>query len=391
LIVSISTSTLAEFAAEVELDEVVLREPDLLAASDSGRDAVGGQDPEPVEPERVATPPPSPWLAASSVVTCDEAIRPAVDALLGAVYLAQDLEEAQRILPDLPPGAMVVTRAGEVLRHSGAVTVGGGAGGGVGLLTREREWRELPAQLAAAGLRASHIETARDREARHQADLERERAALLKSVDDLGKRARSRTQEREVLARAAERLDQQINWQAALVKQTQTELDAVSDKDAALAAELETLSAQQQAAEEDIRAAEARLVALPLEELTAQVSQLKTSAAVAGQAAQGQQAIVRNERNALAQIDSQITLRGTRAAQLAREWAELEAKLAAQHARAVEFSGQVTEMDAQLQPAQAELGRLEASSKIETQERAARKSCTSRRASQLGRAGSGPP
>jgi chromosome segregation protein len=361
-------------AAELELEDVVLYEPDAQVAEAIHAEIVSVvQDPEPVRPERVAGPPSSPWLAASSVVTCDEAIRPAVDALLGNVYLVQDMAEGQRSLPDLPPGARVVTRAGEVLHHSGAMTVGGGTGGGAGLLTREREWRELPAQLAAAQQRATQIETARDHEAKHQADLEREQAALLKSADDLAKRARSRTQERDVLVRAAERLDQQINWQAALVKQTQGELGAVAEKDQALAAELLALSAQQQTADDDIRAAEARLAALPVEELTSQLSQLKTSAAVASQAAQSQQAIVRNERSVLSQIDSQIAARGARAAQLGRESAELEERLGAQHAKQAEFSGQVIEMDALLQPAQAELGRLEAEQQIvEAQEHTAR-------------------
>jgi chromosome segregation protein len=289
------------------------------------------------------------------------------------VYLAEDLAGAQRTLIELPPGAAVVTRAGEVLRHSGAVTAGVASGAGAGLLSREREWRELPAQMAVAQQHASRIEAASDHEAAQQSALERDRAAIQRNVDDLGKRVRSRTQERDVLARAAERLDQQIAFQARLIQQSQSEIDSLVEKDGALAAELESLAAQHQAAESEIKSADGRLAALPLEGLTAQLAQLRTSIAVASQAAQGQQAIVRNERNALAQVDSQIAARTSRAAQLVREAAELESRLAAQQAQAADASGKVAEVDAQLQPAQVELRRLEVEQQaIEDQEHTAR-------------------
>jgi chromosome segregation protein len=206
-----------------------------------------------------------------------------------------------------------------------------------------------------------------------QTALERERATILSGLDEPARRIRSRTQERDVLARAADRLDQQIKWQAALVKQAQSELDALADKDAAHAAELDTLSTQQSAADQDILNADARLAALPLEELAAQVTQLQTASAVASQAVQGQQAIVRNERSTLAQLDAQIAARSTRAAQLSRESTALEVQLKTQREKETEFAGRVAEMDAQLQPAQAQLAKLEAEQQfIEGQERTAR-------------------
>ncbi len=313
---------------------------------------------------------------ASSIVTCDDAIRSAIEALLGDVALADDLTAAHKLLPDLPPGMRIVTRGGEVLRHSGSVTVGAAdasGAGSTGLLSREREWRELASQVAAAHQRTAQVEAARDHEAARQTALERERAGILKSLDELSRHTRSRTQERDVLARAAERLDQQITWQTTLVKQTQSELDQLLEKDEALAAELFTLTARQTEAESDIRVADAKLAALPLQELDAQVTQIKTFSAVAGQAAQGQQAIVRNERNALTQVETQIAGRTARAAQSSRESVELETKLQAQQIRAGEFAAQIAELDTRLQPAQAELARLEAEQQILVgQERTAR-------------------
>ena len=351
------SALLTDFAAGPKLDDILLS------------DLTGEHFP-------VSTSSPESLPFAASVVTRDEAIRPAIEALLGDVLLADDLAQAQRLLPQLPPGARIVTRAGEVVRHSGAATVGGADASGagtLGLLAREREWRDLPAQLAAAQQRVSNIEAARGRQAARQAALERERATILSGLDEVARRVRSRSQERDVLGRAAERLDQQIKWQEALVKQTQAELDALADKDTGLAAELLSLAEQQQTAEQGILSADAQLAALPLEELAAQVTQLQTAAAVAGQAAQGQQTLVRNERGTLSQLDAQIAARSARAGQLGRESAALESQLEAQRAGAAESFGQIAELDTQLQPAQAQLARLEAEQQmIESQERTAR-------------------
>jgi len=355
-ILNIQPMSLEEFAADIELDDILLYEPPVEQVASI-----------PLPPR-----PPASQCPASSVVTCDSAIRPAVDALLGNVFLAQDLAEAQRVLLDLAPGAMVVTRAGEVLRPSGVMTVGA-SGAATGLLAREREWRELPAQMAVAQQRVAQLEAAYDHQVARQTALERERSAILSSLDDLSKRIRSRTQERDVLTRAAERLDQQIAFQVKLIQQSQSEIDTLTERDQALSAELESLAAQQQAAEDEIRTADEKLAALPLEELTAQVTQLNTAAAVASQAVQGQQAIVRNEQSALAQMEAQIAARAARGAQLARESAALESQLEAQQMHAAEFDRKIAELDAQLQPAQAELARLEAEQQItEGRESAAR-------------------
>jgi chromosome segregation protein len=353
----------AEFNADIELDDILSIEQDASLPAKNSMDSKSvGQI--------------SSLPYASSIVACDDAIRPAVKALLGDALLADDLTTAYRLLPDLPPGLRIVTRAGEVLRHSGSVTVGatnGGGAGSTGLLSREREWRELASQVAAAQQHTAQVEAARDREAGRQAMLERERAGILRSLDELSRHTRSRTQERDVLARAAERLDQQITWQTTLIQQTQSELDQLLEKDQALAAELQVLTAKQTEAETEIRAADTRFAALPLEEISAQVTQIKTSAAVASQAVQGQQAIAHNERNALAQVESQIAGRTARAAQLSRESIELEADLEAQQARATEFTAQIAELDMRLRPAESELARLEAEQQILVeQERTAR-------------------
>jgi len=96
-------------------------------------------------------------LRASDVITCDECVRPAVEAVLGRLVLCADVQAARALLLDMPPGSRCVTAQGIVLRSDGALSVGqGGAGGG--LLADERVRRELPVQIEQAHERGREIE-----------------------------------------------------------------------------------------------------------------------------------------------------------------------------------------------------------------------------------------
>ncbi|MCK4315079.1 MAG: hypothetical protein KAX24_04845, partial [Anaerolineae bacterium] len=95
-------------------------------------------------------------LRAADVVTCDESVRPAVETMLGAVALCEDLPAAQALLPDMPPGSRCVTSTGIVLRAEGALSVGQAGVGGV--LADERARRELPTRLEETRHRCQEIE-----------------------------------------------------------------------------------------------------------------------------------------------------------------------------------------------------------------------------------------
>ena len=95
-------------------------------------------------------------LRAADVVTCDESVRPAVETMLGAVALCEDLPAAQVLLPNMPPGSRCVTSTGIVLRAEGALSVGGAGVGGV--LADERARRELPTRLEGTHQRCQEIE-----------------------------------------------------------------------------------------------------------------------------------------------------------------------------------------------------------------------------------------
>ncbi len=132
---------------------------------------------------------PSGAVGAADVVTCDENVRPAVEAILGAVALCDELEAARALLPAMPPGGRCVTTAGVVLRADGALSIGRVKIGGV--LADERARRELPAQLEETRRRCRELE--------QQEQAERERIAALEA--ELEGVARQAAEAREEAAR----------------------------------------------------------------------------------------------------------------------------------------------------------------------------------------------
>jgi chromosome segregation protein len=93
---------------------------------------------------------------AASLVTFAPQHRIIADALLGRTVVVDDLPAARRALRSLPGGWTTVTLGGEIARSGGSVT-GGSAVRENGMLTRERELRELPAIIERL---STEIETA---------------------------------------------------------------------------------------------------------------------------------------------------------------------------------------------------------------------------------------
>lgn len=94
-------------------------------------------------------------LLASSVVSCDERLRQAVETVLGATVLVDDLETARAVARTLPAGARCVTRAGEIVSAEGLVLLGRE---GRGTLTQLRALRELPDRLKQTQQERERIE-----------------------------------------------------------------------------------------------------------------------------------------------------------------------------------------------------------------------------------------
>lgn len=94
---------------------------------------------------------------ASELVTCDAAHRPVIDSLLGRVVVVEDLDTSLK-LAKTSGWSRMVTREGEVVHASGAVTGGNSSRQSSGLVQRQAELAKLTKDLDALDRR---IETLR--------------------------------------------------------------------------------------------------------------------------------------------------------------------------------------------------------------------------------------
>jgi chromosome segregation protein len=307
-------------------------------------------------------------------VTCEPALQAAIQHLLANVIVvdAHTLDDVQRLRAQLPAGYHIATRRGEVLHANGVITLGRAAGSS-DLLSREREWRGLPAQIDQA---AAHTTTAGER---HQAALksietltERHSALIAQTRSAAASIAAVETQ-RHSVDRQIEDVQRALDWKRGLIAQIDAELTTLDERDAALQAEERHLHDDLAAYLERTAQLDAQLTQLPLDELTAHVTALQAEASVAEQLRRGQANVVASYTAALDQLRAQLTGRANRLTQIVAEREAIEAQLVDLRARAGGLAAQVATLTTQIEPAEAALHELEADqNRLETDERAAR-------------------
>ena len=182
---------------------------------------------------------------------------PAVAALLGNVYLVDDLAAA--LAAPVVPGVLYVTPEGVRVRDGGVVRVGHGGGQAAGALERKRRIRELAglepdlsavfdraqAQVAEA---TEAIEAARGAEGRVAGDISRlegERSSLL---SEIGRLEHSLSQALADKSQLAKRREQT----AAAVREAQPRLDELTAQRDEARARLEELAAAADAANDEL-------------------------------------------------------------------------------------------------------------------------------------------
>ena len=262
-----------------------------------------------LRPPQPLRPPSLPGLLglASDLVSAQEALAPAVQLLLNRTLVVEDLATGRHAFERLQGGFQIVTRAGEIIRSTGAVTGGASRGWEKGLLAREGEWRRLPDELkdahkatesARRDLERLHKEqeatlaalSAAEEDARHLArkiqalqnqqseeetriqTLERERAWHLAQKEAL-------EAQRQQWATSLQQVEREVQAGQEVLEYLESqlaELQATSREDAILdlSQKVSFLQAQRQVIEGD-RSATTRIVEALQQELTSLNAQLK--------------------------------------------------------------------------------------------------------------------
>ena len=247
-----------EAALGDDLQAVVVERASIAEQVRSIVEAAGGRVTLlPLDGLRPPSPLPAGALRAADAVTCagdadklrlyGERVRPAVETVLGAVALCEDLAAAQALLPGMPPGSRCVTATGLVLRADGALSVGQVEGGGLtddGILADARARRELAARVEQAQRRAQEIEERQRAEAGQVAALEARLQELAREAAAAGAEAARVERERLGPARTeAAVVEEALRSHRAALQREETLLERLEAQVAALhqqAGELES-------------------------------------------------------------------------------------------------------------------------------------------------------
>lgn len=347
--------------AEADLQQAL----DWLDGSDAGRAALLPLDHlRPAEPLTIGADADVLGVA-STLVSADADLRPALEAVLGHTLVVRDTRAARRVLPELPRGALAVTLRGEVFYAAGPVLAGRDSSAGT--LRRRRERSELNERIALISQERQAAEAAqRATEAELEAQRQ-QRAALeaqrLQAQAEAASAAAAQLEHRLVV----ERLERDLQSIAQQIEQADADLQVAEDEHRRLAQELTDLQSEQSRVQSELDAAASELQRWTTRTAPEALVDWQTQAAVAARAAQDAQARLEELRQARAGLAATLDERRTRADGLAAELETLVATVAAQREREAAIAAHldaarqdVAPLEQQLAEAEAEVEPLEA-------------------------------
>ena len=325
-----------------------------------------------LRPGRAADVPKGPGIIglASDLVGFDPEIRAAVELALNHTVVVQDLPTARRLI-NRGGGATLVTLDGEIVRASGSVT--GGAENrqrDSGMLQRARQLRELPEQVqAAAAVVAGHekqIAGLRKTQAEARTALD----ALRARRDELNASQARLNTELSKTQLAVERAKQTVGWHEERRKGLEREAGELDRREVDLKAAIADLAAQIEKREAAVEAERRRLNELSAEDYVAELARLKAEAAVSAGQLRSLEGRVRELQASQASREQEIQSKTARRTALGNQQAEASKVIEEQSAVAERLAGEIGELTACIDPAEARLAELEKSSReSETQER----------------------
>ncbi len=121
---------------------------------------------------------------ASDLVSCDDAVRPAIDFLLGRTVIVEDNDTAIRIMRKCGYAFRTVTLEGDVFNPGGPITGGSLKREAGGLVSRERREEELKQRAEALEAQICALEAALQKKADMRARLETDMDEARKALHD---------------------------------------------------------------------------------------------------------------------------------------------------------------------------------------------------------------
>jgi chromosome segregation protein len=292
--------------------------------------------------------------------------------LLGNTMVVRDLAAA-RAVSAAGIQATLVTLGGELVRPAGSVTGGVAERSGGGVLAREREVRELPAQIAALEREVAQAQAALDRERLHGQQVATQVSVLEAQQHDLATRRVAQSAEEAARRQQAARVDQEVAWRESLRKQAETELAALDRREAEIGAGLAATQERQKAVQAQVEDLRKRLEGLDVSAAQAALAEARTEAAVGEQALRSQRAMLSNLEAGYARLLEQVAAKRDRATDLSNQNADLAARIETAQRRAELLSAELGELRLLIEPVEAAMALAQTQqAELSAQESAAR-------------------
>ena len=299
---------------------------------------------------------------ASELVECEARLATVVESLLGHTLVVDDLTVARGILRRAPGGWQIVTLGGEIVRSSGAITGGSGAGSGRGILARERELRRLPEEIAS--LAARLVEGRKTLQAA-QAEEQRAAAALegvRRRDQEIAAAQRAQESTLGALRREEAAQIQARRWREGEERRLADELARLDREAADTGAALARASADSTAASAEVKLLRAGLSAAEEDErrFLLRSAELRAARASAEQELRDLRWSESRREQSLARIRQQVLERADRLQSLRQAEAELSSRTRAREARCSAIDAELRALAQEAETRERRVAELEA-------------------------------
>ena len=297
---------------------------------------------------------------AADLIDYDENISPAVELLLGQILVVEDLAVARRISRGRGHRPRIVTLEGDYVHPGGSVS-GGSRNqrqkGGV--LAREREYRQLPEQIARMKDRVKRLDEEIENLNQAVAAIEEERAKLMQAASELSAQEKALTAELARIQSALDQARQAEAWHKERTQKLKLEMENFGRTLTQLREEIAAFRQEQRSVDNRVAALSEKLETLGAAGLMQAVAQAQARLDAIDERAQAQAAIVAERERRLARLQEDMAVRKQRIAAIAQEKATLEQRLQLIAQHLAESDQRYHALREQIAPAQNKLDALE--------------------------------
>jgi chromosome segregation protein len=294
---------------------------------------------------------------AAELVKAPPKLRPAIDLLLGQTFLVRDRRAARQVLIGQPLNVRAVTLGGEVFYASGPIFAG--KSGQASTLSRPRQRREF-------GEAMGNSQTQFDDLGQRLAALDDQLLNFRKQESELARtlvEARRQEKAAEQSCSQAEsnrdRARRQAQWQREQRDRLEAEIEQGETEAAQISGQLVAFETRITQAQEQLKGQQSKLVDLALDDLRSQENHWSTQAAVAERALADARSRQSDRQVAHREAESTRQQLVARLDTLATGLSALEDRKSELKIQEKEIAGQVDDLRALIEPADAEITQIE--------------------------------